>query len=125
MRPLSFNDNSSVARSYPAPWKGEIILACKRCQKRLRKSRPSARFARLRKWVHAKVRKDKLSAPVHLVEIPCQKICPKNGIVVCNRAQLSEQPARFSIISSGRQMRRFCNASAAMPEQSFVQLRIS
>lgn len=94
-------------KSYEAPWKGEVLLACKRCQKRLRKSKASPDFARLRKWIKWRQRRDPNSGvkPLHVIEIPCQKICPKKGIVILLQPHLAAQPARFSIICSEEQMR--------------------
>jgi Fe-S-cluster-containing hydrogenase component 2 len=85
-------------KSHPAPWSGEVLLACKRCQKKLRKSKASPEFARMRKWIKDRLRHEPWSAQkpgLHVIEIPCQKICPRNGIVVLRQSQLTERRAQF------------------------------
>jgi hypothetical protein len=107
MRPLNSIKTAPPLRSYVAPWKGEIVLVCKRCQKRLRKSHRPPPFKRVKKWLRAKLREDTPETKFHIIEIPCQKICPKNGIVICGGSQLRANPVRLSVIYNGSQMRKF------------------
>jgi hypothetical protein len=97
-------------KSYITPWKSEVILACKRCQKKLRKQRQPPEFANLKKWVKTHSRKGKAKSAPHIIAVPCLKICPKGGIVVFSQSQLATSPARFSIISNGKQMEVLCTS---------------
>jgi hypothetical protein len=97
-------------KTYPAPWEGDLILACRRCQRRLRKSGHEPAFAKLKKWLKKRSRKNASTPRLHLIEIPCQNICPKGGLVVCSQAQLAARPAGFSIIRSEFEMENFCQA---------------
>ncbi len=94
--------------TYPTPWDTNLILACRRCQKRLRKTDNPPAFAKLKKWLKARARHEGAKKnPLHLIEIPCQKICPKAGVVVFSQPQLATHPASFSIIRNEAQMESF------------------
>lgn len=96
-------------KNYDALWDGPLILACRRCQKRLRKSGHPPAFAKLRKWLKSRLRKDdRQKNALHVIEIPCQKICPKGGVVCMSQSQLASRPAGFCIIHSESQMESFC-----------------
>jgi hypothetical protein len=104
----SYYRPSMNLKTYPTPWEGNLILACRRCQKRLRKSEHAPAFAKLKKWLKTRARRDGLKKnALHVVEIPCQKICPKGGVVVLGQSQLASRPAGFSIIRSEAQMESF------------------
>jgi hypothetical protein len=95
-------------KTHPTPWDTNLILACRRCQKRLRKSEHPPTFAKLKKWLKARARReDSRKNPLHLIEIPCQKICPKAGVLVISQPQLATHPAGFSIIRNEAQMESF------------------
>jgi predicted metal-binding protein len=93
-------------KDYAAPWQGEVIFACKRCQKRLRHHKHPSPISHLRRWL--KDRKSESHSAIHLIEIPCQNICPKKGIVAFGRAQLASRRPRFAIVSTEKQLERFC-----------------
>ncbi|AXC09624.1 hypothetical protein ACPOL_0239 [Acidisarcina polymorpha] len=104
----------SELKNYSAPWTGEVILACKRCQKKLRREKHPSEFSRLKKWFKNRGRQLPSTTAFHIIEIPCQNICPKHGVVVLSRPQLASRPPRFSILSSERQVERFYEALIAM-----------
>jgi hypothetical protein len=92
-------------KSHPPPWDTNLILACRRCQKRLRKTEHPPRFAKLKKWLKSRARREGLKkSPLHLIEIPCQKICPKAGLVLLTQSQLATHPTTFFIIQTKEQM---------------------
>jgi hypothetical protein len=109
-------------KTYPAPWDGNLILACRRCQKRLRKSDHPPAFAKLKKWLKARARQDGLKKnALHVIEIPCQKICPKGGLVVLGQSQLASRPAGFSIIRNQAEMESFYPYAGGAPLQIAVK----
>jgi predicted metal-binding protein len=68
-------------KTYPAPWQGRLILACKKCQKRLKKDGGPKALANLKKTIKAR---NKHSADLlHVLPMSCVDLCPKNGVVVC------------------------------------------
>ena len=70
-------------RSYPVPWRGRVILACQKCQKKLKKHADVAPLGRFKKVVklHNKGRAE--NTMLHVVNVPCMKLCPKGGVVAC------------------------------------------
>ncbi len=115
MRLLNLEDPAFELKNYVVPWEGNLLLACKRCQKKLRKSRHSAGFAKVKKWIKARGRKEKSAIELRVIEVPCLKICPKNGVVVCSQAQLAASPARFSIVRSEKQLESLYRSSCGQP----------
>jgi hypothetical protein len=110
MHPTEAGKAIAELKSYAVPWKGGVALACGRCQRKLRKTKHPALFAKVKKWMKKRPRRDTAPAELRVIDIPCQNICPKRGIVVCSPAQLNTHPARFSIIYSEEQMESFYNS---------------
>jgi hypothetical protein len=77
-------------KTYPAPWQGHLILACRKCQKKLKGNKDLEALAKLKKTIKRHNRKHPERA-LHLIPIACTGLCPKNGITVCNPAQNPEQ----------------------------------
>jgi hypothetical protein len=87
-------------RSYKAPWRGELILACSKCQKKLRKQKGLKIFANLKKWFKTRSKSDVDAPEVKVVGIGCVKMCPKGGITIARQQQLCEAGGEVSIIRS-------------------------
>ena len=77
-------------KTYPAPWQGQLILACRKCQKKLKGSKDLEALAKLKKTIKRHNRKHP-DRTLHLIPISCTGLCPKNGVTVCNLAQNPEQ----------------------------------
>jgi len=77
---------------YPLTWSGEVLLACRKCQKKLKGERGMRPLSKLKKTV-ARWNKAHPGEPLHLIQTPCMDLCPKGGVTVClaqrNRLQLS------------------------------------
>lgn len=73
-------DNS--LKSYPPTWEGVILLACRKCQKKLKGAPGMRALAKLKKTIkyHNKQHAD---AALHLINVPCMDLCPKGGVSVC------------------------------------------
>lgn len=54
-------------------------------------------LSRLKKWFRK--RSDDTS-PVHVIDIPCVKLCPKGGVTVFARRHLNIDPPRIAIVRS-------------------------
>lgn len=83
-------------KSWPAPWEGEIVLACRKCQKKLKKQDSLKALARLGKSVKRRNR-HALGTPLHVIRMACTKLCPKDGVTICLP---SRHPGRLSILRS-------------------------
>ena len=75
-------------RTYPAPWKGQLVLACRKCQKKLRSHDGNGAAAKLKKALKSCAKHDRDSVRIRLVEVPCLKLCPKGAVAVCTQSQL-------------------------------------
>jgi hypothetical protein len=72
----------SDPKTYPAPWEGQLILACRKCQKKLKGDPDLRPLAKLKKTVK---RFNKLypEQALHIINVPCMDLCPKDGVTVC------------------------------------------
>ena len=75
-------------RAYPAPWKGALLLACRKCQKKLKRDKRSTEAANLKKAMKTRSRKNDLR--LRVLQIPCLKLCPKDAVTVCTQRQLAQ-----------------------------------
>lgn len=69
-------------KTYPVPWHGQLILACRKCQKKLKSDRDLQPLAKLKKIIkrHNKEHPDR---QFHVINVPCMDLCPKDGVTVC------------------------------------------
>ncbi len=79
-------DDQNAVRSYPAPWKGQLVLVCRECQKRLKHGPEHKGLAKLNKMLKKRAHEDGLG--LHVVDVSCLKLCPKGGVTVCTPWQL-------------------------------------
>ena len=86
----------SALKSYSARWGGELILACRKCQKKLKDSGHLRALAKLKKTVkqHNKQHPER---QLHVINVPCMDLCPKDGVTVCRPERDSN---RLSILRS-------------------------
>ena|SRR5580658_9976970 len=89
-------------KKYAAPWSGQLILACRKCQKKLKGNNDLRALAKLKKAVK-KHNKEHPVRALHVLNVPCMDLCPKDGVSVCNPAR---QPVRLSIIRNEDDMQR-------------------
>jgi predicted metal-binding protein len=77
---------SEEIRSYRAPWKGQLVLVCRKCQRKLKKS---SGIAKLAKGLKKSARHSVDGPRLHVIQVPCLKMCPKGGVTVCTQDQLA------------------------------------
>jgi hypothetical protein len=75
----------STLQAYPIPWKGQVLLACGKCQKKLKRSDGAAKLS---KALKKRARRDEDGLKLRVIEVSCLKMCPKGGVTVCTQAQL-------------------------------------
>ena len=80
----------SEFKTYPAPWQGQLILACRKCQKKLKSNKHLEALARLKKTIKRHNRKHP-ETQLHLVPTACTDFCPKDGVTACSPALGSER----------------------------------
>ena len=84
-------------RSYELPLRGELLLVCGKCQRKLKHGHDPAKLASLKKLL--KKQRDDDNFSIRLLKVPCLKMCPKGGVTVCTPAQLARH--QCSIVRSG------------------------
>jgi hypothetical protein len=101
-------------KSYRPPWKGDLLLACRNCQKKL-KGEPGLRaLAKVKKTIK-RLNKEPPNAVLHVINVPCMDLCPLNGVTVCNPSHI---PHRLSILRSKQDI----NALLCEPRSEFGSL---
>jgi len=73
---------AEAPKTYSAPWKGELILACRKCQKKLVRDQTLKELAKFKKTV----KRYNAAHPdhqLHVMNVACMDLCPKNGVTVC------------------------------------------
>jgi predicted metal-binding protein len=78
-------------RSYNGPWKGELVLVCRKCQKKLKHRGGNQKLARLGKTLNKRARRHDRHLEISAVNVPCLKMCPKEGVTVCTGPQLARR----------------------------------
>lgn len=69
-------------KSYPPIWEGDLLLACRKCQKKL-KGEPGMRaLAKLKKAIK-RHNKEHSGNPLHVISVPCMDLCPKGAVTIC------------------------------------------
>jgi hypothetical protein len=76
---------SNTLSSYPTPWEGDLILACRKCQKKLKGNRTLRALAKLRKSIE-RLNRQHQETPFHIVNVACMGRCPEKGVTICNTA---------------------------------------
>jgi predicted metal-binding protein len=83
-------------KTYRAPWQGQLLLACRKCQKKLKGERDLRALAKLKKTVK-RLNKEHVGKPLHIINVPCMDLCPRHGVTVC---ETESTPRRLSILRS-------------------------
>ena len=88
-------------KSYPPTWKGDLLLACRKCQKKL-KGEPGVRaLVKLKRTIQRRSQ-DHLGTGLHVIQVPCMDLCPKGGVTVCWPAT----PARLAVLRQERDIEK-------------------
>jgi predicted metal-binding protein len=85
----------NTLKTYPAPWEGRLILACKKCQKKVKGNHDLRALAKLKKTIK-KQNELHSGEKLQVISVPCMDLCPKNGVTVCNLLE----PRQLSILRS-------------------------
>jgi hypothetical protein len=80
--------HQGAVRSYQAPWKGELLLVCRKCQKKLKHNGKKNGISKLSKALKKRARHDENAPRLHVIQVPCLKMCPEGGITICTQHQL-------------------------------------
>ncbi len=76
-------------RSYELPLKGQLLLACGKCQRKLKHGDDPAGLSSLKKLLKRASKAEVDGMRLHVLKVPCLKMCPKGGVTVCTAAQVA------------------------------------
>jgi predicted metal-binding protein len=79
----------STLRSYRGPWKGQLVLVCRKCQKKIKHSGTKNKLAKLSRTLKERARRQEGRAEIDTVGVSCLGMCPKGGITVCTGQSLA------------------------------------
>ena len=88
-------------KSFVGPWtrKGkQLLLACGKCQRKLKHDGDETGLAKLRKVVKQRGKAGRLAIEFQVIQTKCLKVCPRAGVAVCTQAQLGV--GRGSVVRS-------------------------
>ena len=80
MSRVTTTESPSSLRTYRTAWKGQLVLVCRKCQKKLRHSGKRKGLAKLGKQLKQQ--------QFHVIEVSCLKLCPKGAVTVCTQQQI-------------------------------------
>jgi predicted metal-binding protein len=75
--------------TYRAPWKGQIVLVCRKCERKMKHAGKQSSLAKLAKLLKKRTKHNEEGQRLRVVEVACMKMCPKGGVTVCTQQQLS------------------------------------
>lgn len=95
-------------KKYPAPWRGQLILACRKCQKKLKNDLGRRALAKLKKTVK-RYNKQNPDRQLYVINVPCMDLCPRDAVTVCCPAR---DPGHLSILRSDEDIDQFAHPAA-------------
>jgi hypothetical protein len=81
--------NNPGPRLCKLPLKSPVLLACGKCQRRLKQHGDPESLVPLKKLLK-RISKQHGTRPPTVLKVPCVKLCPGNGLVVLTPQQLAE-----------------------------------
>lgn len=92
-------EGGQTLRLYHTPWPGEVLFACRKCQRRIKRNNGPAALSKLRSWFKARGRKQQRT-PLRVIDMTCVKLCPNDGVTVFSRRHLAHEPPGVCIARS-------------------------
>jgi predicted metal-binding protein len=83
-------------KSYPPTWKGDLLLACRKCQNKLKGEASMRELVKLKKTIKRQ-NKENPDNRLHLIGVPCMDLCPKGAVTICLPAK---KPTTLSLLRS-------------------------
>jgi hypothetical protein len=121
-QPIDALDHTQALRIYRAPWEGETLFACRKCQRKMKRNGVPA-LAKVKRWFRKRAKKSK-DASVHVIQIPCVKLCPKGGVTFFSRRQLLREPPAVCIARTEADLEKlYCELTEVALSPSKVTLK--
>jgi hypothetical protein len=100
-------DASGPLRIYRTPWKGELVLACRKCQRKMKKHGGDGALRKVKRWFKKRARQDPEGPAIHVIDVACVKLCPKGGVTVFAQKQLAHHPPGVCIARTEEDLEAF------------------
>jgi hypothetical protein len=101
-------------KSYPVPWQGRLVLACRKCQKKLKHEHGLKALGNVKKSIKARNKRQRENL-LHVINIPCMDVCPKHSVAVCLAGQAGE---RLHILRTEEDLESLCLSTMEPPVPS-------
>lgn len=83
-----YSADAAGPRTCKLPLKSPVLLACSKCQRRLKDDGDPESLTPLKKLLKRIAKQDGTRPPT-ILKVPCLKLCPGNGLVVVTPEQLA------------------------------------
>ena len=91
MTEISMPENLPQLKSFRGPWirrERQLLLACKKCQRKLKDDGDSSGLSKLKKLLKKRSKAAGFGGKLVVIETKCLKVCPRAGVAVCTQAQV-------------------------------------
>ena len=105
----------TLSRLYRSRFKGQPLLVCRKCERKLDRDDP---LARLKKAFKKLTKADPDCTRIYTIPVSCLKLCPEGGVVVCTQAQLAQTPPSLQILRSKDDLLELFTSCKAHPQRS-------
>jgi predicted metal-binding protein len=80
--------SQELLRSYRGPWKGQLLLVCRKCEKKLKGKKKESGLGKLKRALKERTPSDGSGIRFHVIGVSCLDVCPKGGVTVCTQKQM-------------------------------------
>src|ERR1700761_2966910 len=87
---ILMNTMERETKSYAVPWQGRLVLACRKCQKKLKHAHGVEALGNIKKSIKARNKRQGQNL-LHVINIPCMDVCPKHCVAVCLPGEAGER----------------------------------
>ncbi len=87
-------------RSYLAPFDGLPLLACRKCQKKLKGDSDLESLAKLKKTLKKIAKRDEHATEIRVIPVSCLKLCPKKAVTIITQTDMASPEPRVSLLRS-------------------------
>lgn len=91
-------------RSYAPAWEGDLLLACRKCQKKIKDHHGLRALSTLKKSMKRR-NMGTAGAPLHILNVSCMNICPKRAVAICSPGG---KTPRLAILRTETDIDRLC-----------------
>ena len=114
LQPILTQD--TTLRTYTSRYTGGVLLACAKCQKKLKRDSHNPGTAKLAKSLK-KLARQNGTEPVRVLSVSCLKLCPKGAVTVITPANLATTPPTLTLIRTAEDINALHGQLTLLPPQ--------